>query len=370
MQGTTAFERFNGEGLHLYNNAGTTSTTQYSTYTPSATWGAVTSAGITTGDDLLMVRAWGSPNSDDILAMTEDVDCDTDARLWTGAAWSTLMATVEADNSSYGLACPNLTQPGTAPGGAAQSYSFAWKIYSPWQRNWRFYSGSDTADTPTTALAAENTTPTDFATSGSAFRLRANYAERALGATSSQERKKLQYTSGCNPNSVLETTCTWTDVDDAGGAGIWRYKASICGSCTDGTLLAGVVLTGTAGGTCTAGNNTGGVGTWVLDKDAATTTCMDHASGVIQESEWDVESNGAAGSTTYYFRIYNALIGTDGQDTPVYREQDADDCGAGSAQCTYPSLATAAASGPTTDDVMRHGNWFSGGVEQSFFWAD
>jgi hypothetical protein len=27
-------------------------------------------------------------------------------------------------------------------------------------------------------------------------------------------------------------------------------------------------------------------------------------------------------------------------------------------------------SGPTTDDVMRHGNWFSGGAEQDFYWAD
>ena len=37
----------------------------------------------------------------------------------------------------------------------------------------------------------------------------------------------------------------------------------------------------------------------------------------------------------------------------------------------YPEITTAAAAiGPTIDEVMRHGNYFSAGAEQSFFWAD
>jgi hypothetical protein len=41
---------------------------------------------------------------------------------------------------------------------------------------------------------------------------------------------------------------------------------------------------------------------------------------------------------------------------------------------TYSQTPTITASktsvGPTTEDVMRHGNWFSSGIEQYFFWAD
>jgi hypothetical protein len=370
-QAATAFERFNGEGLHVYNNGVSVTTTRYNTYAPPITWGTGASAGITTGDDLEKVKAWGSPNSDDIMVATQDVDCDIDARLWTGAAWSTLMATIEASTSHYGdpsgtnSAC-TLAGPTTSPAGAAFNYDFSFKVYAPWQRNWRFYSGADTASVPTTGLAAENTAPTNFDRTAGKFRLRVNYAERGT-LSSTDSRRKLQYTSGCNPNSVLETTCTWTDVDDNGGSGIWRYDQDADLACTptdcdDTTLLTGVVLTGT-NATCTAGN---GCGTWVMDKDAsAALTSMDHNGSIVQESEYVVEANSAAGSTTYYFRLYDV-----DQDTPVYREQDASDCGGGAAQCTYPSLTTDAPAGPSVSDVMRHGNWFSSGTEQGFFWAD
>jgi hypothetical protein len=365
MQAFTAFERFNGQGLHVFNDAGNNagSLSDYCTYTPTSTWGAVTGTGITNADDNMQIKAWGSPNSDDIMIIAQDVDCDTDAKLWTGAGLGAQISDIELDNSSYGLACPNQNSPGTPPAGSAQSVEFVWKLYSPWQRNWRFYNITDTASTPTTDLAAENTTPTAaiLPTSGS-FRLRINYAERGtLSATDS--RRKLQFTSGCNPNSALETTCTWTDVDDISGSGIWRYRDLACTAtdCADGTTLVGTVLTGSSA--CTAGN---GCGTWVMDKDAAAATTMDHNGSQVQESEWIVEANGAAETTTYYFRIWDVE-----QETPVYREQDSSDCGGGAAACTYPFLTTDVNPGPTMDQVMRHGNWFSNaGVEQSLFWAN
>lgn len=359
---TTAFERFSGEGLHIYNDNSAASSTDYSTFTPSGSWGTVTSATITTSDDDLSVKAWGSPNSDDIMAMVADVDCDTYARLWDGSAWQTEITDLEIENSMYGTTCPELAAPGAAdPRGGPYNYSFAWKMYTPWQRNWKFYLGSDTASTPTDAYAAENTAPTGFSRRDGVFRLRMNYSERGT-LSSADSRKKLQYTSGCNPNSALETTCTWTDVDDPGGSGIWRYKDITCTAtdCADNTVLTGTVLTGTDG-TCTVGN---GCGTWIMDKDSATVTNMDHNGSKVQESEWVVESNGAAASTTYYFRIYNVE-----QETPIYREQDSSDCGAGAAACTYSSLTTSAAT-PTVDQALRHGNWFTGGVEQGFAWAD
>lgn len=363
MQAYTAFERFNGEGMHLYNDAGNNalSLSDYCTFTPAATWGALTGTGITNADDNLKIKAWGSPNNDDIMIMVQDVDCDTDAKLWTGAALGTQISDIELENSAYGVACPNANSPGAAPEGAAYNYDFAWKLYTPWQRNWRFYNTTDTASTPTTALAAENTAPTTIAPETGSFRLRINYAERGtLSATDS--RRKLQYTTGCNPNSALENTCTWTDVDDIAGAGIWRYRDLACTAtdCADGTTLVGTVLTGSSA--CTAGN---GCGTWVMDKDAVAAAAMDHNGSQVQESEWIVEANGAAGNTTYYFRIWDVE-----QQTPVYREQDSNDCGGGAVACTYPSVTTANTAGPTMDGVMRHGNWFSGGTEQSLYWAN
>mgnify|MGYP000085350702 CR=1 FL=1 len=358
-----AFERFNGEAINHYLDAGngTAATSGYWTYTPASTWSTRTATGMAPTDDYMQVKAIASPNNDDIMLTALDVDCDLDAQMWNGSALSTAGSNLELLVSSTNNLCANATPiEGMSVGYAVD---FAWKIYSPWQRNWQFYSGSDTASIPTTALANENTAPTDIATTGSTFRLRANYADRGLALLAGGERLKLQYTSGCNPNTSLETTCTWIDVDDIGGIGIWRYKDLACTptDCADNMKITGTVLTGT-NSTCASGGN--GCGQWITDKDAAAGNFI-HNAGITQEAEWIVESNGSAASTTYYFRINNIA-----QDTPIYREQDANDCGAGSAQCTYPSLTTAAPPGPTTDEIMRHGNWFSSGVEQDFFWAD
>jgi hypothetical protein len=329
------FERFSGEGLYNYSDAGTTATGNFFTYTPTSTWGTKTRNSITTSDDTLSMNAWTNPNSGEIMLIVADVDCDTYAAKWTGSSFSTAAADLEVANSMYGTICPELAAPGTDPGGAAFNYDFTWRIYTPWQRNWRFFPGTDTASTPSTgtALAAENTAPTGIV-DGQDIRLRINYAEKGRNISNNDDRKKLQYTSGCNPETSLESSCTWIDVDDPGGAGIWRYVDITCTptDCADGTVLTGTVLTGSS--TCSAGL---GCGTWVLDKDAAAGANMDHTAqstaDTIQESEWIIEPNGATGGTTYYFRIYDV-----DQDTPIYTEESADNCGAGSSDCSYPSL--------------------------------
>jgi hypothetical protein len=69
------------------------------------------------------------------------------------------------------------------------------------------------------------------------------------------------------------------------------------------------------------------------------------------EHEYNFQANSNATDNTYYcFRLSNG--GTALNNYSVYAEVQ-----------VIPT-------GPTTDQVMRHGNWFSGGVEQSFFWAD
>jgi hypothetical protein len=369
-QASGAFERFNGDAIHIYNNAGSTADSCYFTYTQPSTWGPSTSCTrtpLTTTDDALMVQSWGSPNSAQIMTITEDVDCKAYADMWDGSAWDTgpdvLNNGTTATLTNYSATCPLSTTPGAAPIGVAIDYGFVWRMYSPWQRNWQFYSGTDTASTPTTSLAAQNTTPTGFDPTAGQARLRINYGE--VGTLSETDsRKKLQYTSGCNPNTSLATSCTWTDVDSIAGAGIWRYFDPTCTptDCADNILLTSTVLTGS--GACTLGN---GCGTWVLAKSGGTVTNMDHNGSQVQEGEWDIEANSAASSTTYYFRVYD----TD-QQTPLYTYAYSSNCGSGgSSACTYPSITTGSgATGPTTDQLMYNGDYFSGGSEQSLFWAN
>jgi hypothetical protein len=36
----------------------------------------------------------------------------------------------------------------------------------------------------------------------------------------------------------------------------------------------------------------------------------------------------------------------------------------------YPVITTFSSAGPTTDQILRGGKWFSGGSKQPFFWAN
>jgi len=330
MQAYGVFERFDGNAFHVFNNAGTVSTQTYMTYTQPSTWGAATTLGLVSTDDLQSIKAITSPNSDDIFIMSTDVDCDMDARMWDGAtnALQTISSNFELLASHTNNSCAN-----AAPiegMGNGYSYDFAWYLYSAWTRNWRFYNGTDTTATPTTALAAENTTPTGFDSGVGTARLRFSLIELTSGSSQIDSRKKLQYTTDA-PDSL---TATWTDVDNVAGAGIWRYVDCNGGTatCDDNGTLAGTVLSGTP----TAG-------WWTQDKDAAGGANMDHNAGQLRELEYSIMSNGAAGGTTYYFRMYDVQ-----QRTPVFREQDNDgsnDCA--TAVCTYPSITTQASVAPT-----------------------
>lgn len=338
QQASTSFERFSGQALHVFNNAGTTDTDNYYTYAPTSTWGNETAGPMIADDDALGVWTWGHPNADDIMVAMWDIDCDLDAVEWAGSGFGA-NTELEIASSGRNVVDASCTAGAPADGMAAQPLDFAWKMYTPWQRNWRWTNGeTDTASTPTTFLANEITAPTGI-TNGQNLRLRINYAERGRAISNTDARKKLQYTSGCNPNSALESSCTWTDVDDPSGSGFWRYLGEADITCTatdcdDNTTITGTVLTGT--GTGSAGL---GWGTWVADKDSATTTAMDHTAqsgaDTVQEAEYVLEPNGATPGATYYFRMYNI-----DQETMLYTEEDADDCGASSnADCTYPSLS-------------------------------
>lgn len=73
-----------------------------------------------------------------------------------------------------------------------------------------------------------------------------------------------------------------------------------------------------------------------------------------EDGMWDfaLVDNSAPASTTYCFRA----VTSDGSALATYTQR--------------PEITTAGPIGPTVEEVMRHGNWFSAGTEQSAFWAD
>lgn len=320
-----AFERFSGQGLHVYNNAanGTAQGNSYMTYTTPSTWGATSTTGITPTDDQQSTKIIPSPSSDDIMIIAADVDCDVDAVLWDGSAPATPGSNFELLLSSSNGSCANSVpiQGMMTTGG----YDFAWNIYSPWGLNWR-WTGDTTTATPGTWLANENVTPTGVA-DGTTVRLRYNFVNRGTTAQAltAEGRKKLQYTTD-SPDSL---TATWTDVDADNGAGIWRYND--CSAGTDDSAIPSTQLTAPSGGSGTAGDFMEGSGNITMTHNAGP--------AVAVENDYCIEANGPSGTTTYYFRAYDSE-----QQTPVFREQDNDgavDCA--TAACTYPSLTTAAA---------------------------
>ncbi len=331
-----------GLGLVVYNDAGTTTDGNFMTYTPTSSYGTKTRTGITTSDDSLGIRLFPNPNTDDIMMLTVDVDCDLYAQLWTGSSFGgTAQADIEANGSMYGVACPGATGPdGTTGGeGSAFSYDFAWKIYTPWQRNWRFYN-DETSNTPSSGVANENTAGN--VAKEEFIRLRMQYYERGAVAQT-DARKKLQYTSGCTPNSTVPDNCTWTDVGDTSEtSAVWRYATSgeTCGSCSDNTAVSSSTLTGTTQN-----------GTYTSDKDAAAGANMDHSASAILEVDYPLKAEDVTASTTYYFRAFD-----NDQLTPVftYNPSGVTDCL--SSACTYPSVNIPA------DPMTVSGNVYTAGT--------
>ncbi len=323
-QAGIAFERFSGEALHVFNDAanGTAQGNIYMTYTPTSTWSATSTTGITPSDDHQFTKLIPSPNSDDIMVIAGDVDCDVDATMWGGSAPSTVGSNFELLLSSSNGSCANSVP--IAGMMTTGGIDFAWNIYSPWGLNWR-WTGDTTTANPGSYLANENVTPTGVA-DATTVRLRYGFVNRGTTAQalSAEGRKKLQYTSD-DPETL---TATWADVDADDGAGIWRYNNCTAG--TDDSAIPSAVLTAPSGGSNIVGDFIEGSGN----------ITQTHSAGpaVAIENDYCIESNGATGSTTYYFRAFD-----NEQQTPVWREQDndgANDCA--TAACTYPSLSTAA----------------------------
>lgn len=321
------WERFGSEFIIVLQDAGAGDTGDYIRLTCDGTGCSITTsqASIPTTaftDDQQSNRLAVSPNSDDLIFLGTDIDRILSAQHWNGSAWETGDSGIlEADVS-------NCSADNISTGCVGMPMVFAYVPYLSWQRNWRFFD-DETVNDPSTGLngAAENSTPTGV-DQEEFIRLRIN-VNNPQPQAQADARKKLQYTSGCDPNSS-ETACTWSDVGDTSETtAVWRYATSgeTCANCSDNTTFATNRLTGSTQ-----------TGWYTSDKDAAGGTNMDHNASAIVELDFPLKAEDVATSTTYYFRMYDV-----DQDRPVRREQDNDgsnDCA--SATCTYPSLTTAA----------------------------
>lgn len=327
-----AFERFSGRAI-FFNVASNGQDVDRHCWTSGGNFTTKDTSFISTtmqADDIEGMVVTPSPNSNAMIGLTTDIDDTLEGWTYSGATGcadgdfaNTSTAQLKTPVGTIGVQSV-LNNTINTPWGAAYT------AYSPWSRNWRFYDGADTANTPTTALASENTAPTGVDPGSGNFRLRFSVTELS-GGTQTDGRKKLQYATA-DPD---DPATTWTDVGDVASGAIWRYRDCNGGSsvCDDNTTLSGTVLSGSP----TAG-------WWVQDSDAAAGSNMDHSGLTTRELEFSVEANGAAANTTYYFRMFD----TD-QQTTIFREQDNDgsnDCA--SAVCTYPSLTTAAGASPPT----------------------
>ena len=317
------WERTGSEFIVVAQNAGAGDTGEYTRLTCTGTGCTVTTAitVITTTagtDDAQFNRLAGSRNSDDIMYIQSDIDNNLFLQHWNGTAW-------EAGDSGVMDASASIcSADNIATGCVDMPAVFTYLRYSPWSRNWRWYAGTDTTDTPTTALAVENATSTGIDGYNQQLRLRFNMAETG-GQGQTDARKKLQYTTA----SPYTETASWTDVDNSAGAGIWRYFDCNGGTatCNDGQTTVANVLTGSTG-----------TGWWTGSKDAVAGASMDHATSTTMEIEFPIEGNNTATGTTYYFRMYDV-----DQVSAVRRFQDSGNttsC-AGSTGCEYPELKTA-----------------------------
>lgn len=173
--------------------------------------------------------------------------------------------------------------------------------YAPKSQNWKWY-GDEENETPTDALANENTAPTGIAR-GNIVKLRLTIKETNV-ATGTDVKMRVQFDTSSNFPSP-------TYAADIGSCGTmaWCYAD---GFDTDNDSVITRVLTDS---TANATHNESGTAT----------TTYDHGAGAATEWEFTLMNNGAATSTTYFFRAYD---GTNDAAVPINTGEN------------YPSLVT------------------------------
>jgi|GEM_PF-2258819 len=152
------------------------------------------------------------------------------------------------------------------------------------QTTYRFYDNADSVQ-PTTAKAAENTAITGVADTD-ILRIRMAVQVGLNDLLVSTQAFKLQYGQGSDCSAIS----TWTDVDSAGGTGIWRGYDNATPA--DGASITSSLLNSQSN---------------ALESYEEQNNSVNNPSAISEGSrgEWDwvVQNNGAPASTDYCFRM-------------------------------------------------------------------
>ena len=179
--------------------------------------------------------------------------------------------------------------------GESTSSNFIWRAgfcyfsdYTVLQRNWRWFD-DETSETPTTALAAENTTPTSVQ-NGHTVKLRVTLVELA-GISSPSQKYRLQFSTEADFSSGV------TDVvasASCGGSSKWCYADGVDDDedvITTDVLSDSDDCTGGSGDGCGRHNESGSTSSNFLQRFSAAT-----------EMEFTIKPSGPQPETVYYFR--------------------------------------------------------------------
>lgn len=264
------------------------------------------------------------------------IDITTDD--YTELEWSLIATAVAADGDVYQFRVTILGTP-------LDTYSLTpeWTIPPPvlTQNDWRIYLNNNVID------------PTDPWPNG-AFDLGENaYLDSGLRANDPLEtadvvrlRMSIQVTEtdletgarGFILAYAEATDCTtvssWTDIDDQNGSGTWRFFDS---PVTDGSTI----TTNRLGVSDVSGR--------VSESDPTSTNPSTVSAGQDLEWDWVVQYNGVQQAKSYCFRIER----DDGDPLDAYNSD------------SYPKIDIA----PGVNDLMRHGNFYSTGVEKGMYWT-
>jgi hypothetical protein len=205
--------------------------------------------------------------------------------LWGGEATSTNFSFISGGETISGYSTSTNF---TLSSGGIDSGSF-----TPKSQNWRFYDDEINLP-PTTALAAENTSPTGI-TDGNILKLRLTLKETA--SVGSNVKFRLQYATSTDFAHAKDLS----EQGSCSGTSGWCYAN---GSGSDNQVLTSAVLSDPE--TCSIGT-TDGCGT--VNESGTSTSTILFDGDRAKEFEFTITANGSSPNTTYYFRAIDTNSG-------------------------------------------------------------
>lgn len=217
------------------------------------------------------------------------------------------------------------------------TYTYQWNATPPMitQNDWRWYVNADNVQ-PTTAKAAANTSVGNI-NLGDILRLRVNLGITKENLAANTQAFKLQYGIGSDCAAIS----AWSDVDPAGGSGIWLGYNNP--EPTDGASLSSYLL------------STSNVAESYEESNPSASNHSALNIGDFGEWDWVLYNNNATSSSDYCFR----MVKSDGSAFDDYLSD------------SYPRLTTAPANtapsdpgnisqlASTTGAVIANGAWIN-----------